>query len=159
MIKALVLTLMLFSFGSELIGQNLNSVARGQRGYTPERTNLQTGEPEPPDVHVLSQERADIYQQILGIDDFQKEVLKSFLKEHYQKTSEIGFDVNLKFDEKLKKINAEKKILEKNLLDVFSKDQTETILSEEKFGTETKKVKKEKKKEKRKKRKEDKDNG
>lgn len=159
MIKSLVLAIILLSFGTNVIGQNLGSVQRGQRGYSPTQKNVQAGEPEPPDVYVLSQERADIYQEILGIDDFQKEVLKSFLKDHYEKTSAIGFDENIKFDEKLKRINSEKAILEKNLLNVFSEEQTEIILSEEKFGTETRKVKQDKKKEKRKKKKKKKDNG
>lgn len=159
MIRSLILVLLLFSFGTNAMGQNLGSIQRGQRGYSPPAQNRPAGEPEPPDVYLLSQERADMYQEILQIDDFQKEVLKTFLKDHYAKTSAIAFDENLKFENKQKGINAEKKILEKNLLDVFSKEQTESIMSEEQFGSKTKEYKKEKKKEKKRKKKKEKDDG
>ncbi len=159
MIRSLLIAVLLFSLGGNAIGQNLGSIQRGQRGYSPPAPDRPAGEPAPPDVFLLSQERANLYQELIGIDDFQKEVLKSFLQEYYSKTSAIAFDVNLKFDEKQKGINAEKKTLEKNLLSVFSQEQTDAIISEEEFGAKSKELKKEKKKEKKRKRKKEKNNG
>ncbi len=148
-----------FSFGHSLVAQNgWNRPQRGERGYSPPARVPNAVEPESPDPIILSQERADMYQKLLGIDNFQKEVLKNFLRDHYSKTSTIAFDKDLKFDDKQKAINQEKKTLEKNLLDVFSADQVEAILNEEQFGSKTKEYKKEKKKEKRKKRKKNKSN-
>lgn len=155
----LFLILLSFSIGQTIIGQNLGAIQRGQRGYTPNSPNPVQGNPEPPDVNLLSQERADMYQEILSIDDFQKEVLKTFLKNYYGATSEIAFDTNLKFENKQKGINDQKKILEKYLSNVFSEEQVEIIMTEEQFGSRTKELKKEKKKEKRNKKKQEKDNG
>ncbi len=159
--KSLLLVLLCaISFVFEGTSQNVGNqfIQPGQAGYSPGPRTREAGEPAPPDVNILSQERADMYQEILSIDDFQKEVLKTFLKDYYGKSSAIAFDVNLKFEDKQKAINQEKKTLEKNLLDVFSPDQVEAILNEEQFGSKTKEYKKEKKKEKRKKRKKNKDN-
>ena len=91
-----------------------------------------------------------MYQELLSIDDFQKEVLKTFLKDYYGATSEIAFDTNLKFDNKQKGINDQKKLLEKNLSNVFSEEQVEIIMTEEQFGSKSKEFKKEQKKEKKK---------
>ena len=150
------LILLSFSIGQTVLGQNLGAAQRGQRGFSPNVPNTAQANPEPPDVNLLSQERADMYQEILEIDDFQKEVLKTFLKDYYGATSEIGFDTNLKFEDKQKGINDQKKILEKNLSNVFSEEQVEIVMTEEQFGSKSKELKKEKKKEKRKKKKEDK---
>lgn len=150
-----------FCFISVGLSQNVGNqfIQPGQAGYSPAPRTPEAGEPEPPDVNILSQERADLYQEILQIDDFQKEVLKMFLKDYYTKSSAIAFDANLKFDDKQKAINAEKKLLEKNLSDVFTPEQVEILMTEEQFGSRTKELKKEKKKEKRKKKKQDKNNG
>ncbi len=148
--RVLFFILLSCSIGHTLIGQNLGSIQRGQRGYTPNAPNPVQGNPEPPDVNLLSQERADLYQELLSIDDFQKEVLKTFLKDYYGATSEIAFDTNLKFDNKQKGINDQKKLLEKNLSNVFSEEQVEIIMTEEQFGSKSKEFKKEQKKEKKK---------
>ena len=91
----LFLILLSCSIGSSMIAQNLGSIQRGQRGYTPNAPNPVAGEPEPPDVNLLSQERADMYQDILSIDDFQKEVLKTFCKYVVYNSGAFSFWKNL----------------------------------------------------------------
>lgn len=136
-----------------LSAQNLGGVARGQRGYSPQGQAPQAGEPEKPDVNLLSIERADMYQKILDIDIFTKEVLKSYLKDYYTATADIGYNPNIKFEEKRELINAERKNFEKSLGEVFTEEQVKKILTEEEFGQGEKKLDKETRKEKRKKRK------
>lgn len=152
-----LLVICFFCFVFTGIGQNVGNqfIQPGQAGYSPGPRTREAGEPEPPDVNILSQERADMYQELLGIDSFQKEVLKTFLKGYYTKSSAIAFDENLKFDQKQQQINLEKKNLEKNLLDVFPQAQVQAILDEEQFGSKTKEYKKEKRKEKKRKKKKD----
>ena len=94
-----------------------------------------------------------MYQEILDIDVFTKEVLKSYLKDYYTATVNIGYDENLKFDAKRELINAERKKFETSLKEVFTEEQVEKILTEEEFGKEKKKYDKEKRQEKRKKKK------
>jgi len=145
--RILFLTLLTCSMGYNMIGQALGGNPRNQRVLN-QTSSIPASTPTPPDVNLLSQERADMYQEILKIDDFQKEVLKTFLKDYYGKTSDIAFDTNLKYDEKQKRIGDEKKLLEKTLGDIFSEDQVKAIMTEEQFGSKSKELKKEKKKEK-----------
>lgn len=131
-----------------LSAQNLGGVARGQRGYSPSPTAPDAGEPEKPDINLLTIERADMYQKLLGLDVFTKEVLKSYLKDYYSTTSNIGYNADIKFDEKRQLINAERKKFEKSLGEVFTEEQVEKILTEEEFGQGEKKLNKETRKEK-----------
>ena len=148
----------LIAGSSTIYAQNLGSIQRGQRGYSPPARQQDAGEPEKPDVNLLSIERADMYQEILDIDVFTKEVLKSYLKDYYTATVNIGYDENLKFDAKRELINAERKKFENSLKEVFTEEQVEKILTEEEFGKEKKKYDKEKRQEKRKKKKRKKNN-
>lgn len=133
--------------------QNLGGIARGQRGYSPTPPAQQAGEPEAPDVNLLSIERANMYQELLGLDGFTKEVLKKYLQDYYAATSSIGYNPDLKFEDKRELINAERKKFEKSLKEAFSEEQVEQILTEEEFGNGEKKIDKEKRKKKRKKKK------
>ena len=137
----------------ELQSQNLGSIQRGQRGYSPPPRQQDPGEPEKPDANILSIERADMYQELLGIDVFTKEVLKSYLKDYYTATVDIGYNADLKFEDKRELINAERKKFEASLKEVFTESQVEKILTEEEFGKEQKKYDKEKRQEKRRKKK------
>lgn len=161
MIKSIVLSILLCALGANVIGQNIgNNTQRGQLRSSAIPAGTQTSQPEKPDVNLLSQEKADMYQEILQVDDFQKEVLKTFLKEHYQKVTVLSFDETLKLEDKLKGVSASRKALEKSLLGVFSAEQTKIIMTEEDSGTKERELKKEKKKEKKKKKKKKKkDNG
>ena len=138
--------------------QNVGGIARGQRGYSPTPPAQEAGEPEKPDVNLLSIERANMYQELLGIDGFTKEVLKKYLQDYYDATSSIGYNANLKFEEKSQLINGERKKFETSLKEVFTDEQVEKILTEEEFGNGEKKLKKESRKEKRKKKKKKKKN-
>lgn len=133
--------------------QNLGQIQRGQRGYSPTPPAQQAGEPEAPDVNLLSITRANMYQELLGLDGFTKEVLKKYLQDYYGATSDIGYNPNLKFEEKREQINAERKKFEKSLKEAFTEEQVEQILTEEEFGNGEKKIDKEKRKKKRKKKK------
>lgn len=139
--------------------QNLGSVQRGQRGYSPPPRQPDAGEPEKPDANLLSIERADMYQKILDIDVFTKEVLKSYLRDYYVATVNIGYNPDLKFEEKREQINAERKKFEVSLKEVFTDEQVEKILTEEEFGKEEKKIEKEKRKGKRNKKRKKTDDG
>lgn len=147
-------TILFLAFGmSAMSAQNLNNIQRGQRGYSPPAQQRDAGEPAKPDANVLSIERADMYQGILDIDVFTKEVLKSYLKDYYSATIDIGYNADLKFEDKRELINAERKKFEKSLKEVFTDEQVEKILTEEEFGKEKKKYDKEKRQEKRKRKK------
>ncbi len=154
MIKSFIILVFFCCIATNLLGQNYGVPQRGQRGYSPPPRTTEATEPTPPDVFLLSQERANMYQELMTLDNFQKEILKSFLQDYYKKTSSIAFDANLKIEDKQKGVNAEKKVLEKKLLDIFSVEQVEIIMTEEQFGTKSKEFKKEKRKEEKKKRKE-----
>lgn len=149
----LILMIFLVAGSTAMSAQNLNQIQRGQRGYSPPPRQQDAGEPEKPDANVLSIERSEMYQGILEIDVFTKEVLKSYLKDYYQATIDIGYNPDLKFEDKRELINAERKKFEASLKEVFTEEQVEKILTEEEFGKETKKFEKEKRQEKRKKKK------
>lgn len=152
--KIRLLTLLFFAIGlTSTSAQNLNNIQRGQRGYSPPPQQREAGEPAKPDANILSIERADMYQKILDIDVFTKEVLKSYLKDYYSATLDIGYNPDLKFEDKRALINTERKKFEKSLKEVFTEEQVQKILTEEEFGKEKKKYDKEKRQEKRKKKK------
>lgn len=148
--KTIISFLCLLVLGTATVAAQFGVPQRGQSGYTPPPRPQVAVEPEAPDPNLLSLERANLYQELLQIDDFQKEVLKTFLKEFYEKKGEITFNEDLKFEDKQKAINVEQANLEKRLLDVFTKEQVETIINEEQFGSKRKQLAKEKKKKKRK---------
>ena len=149
--KFLFLFFIVFTTG--LVAQQLGGVQRGTRGYTPPPRTPEAGNPEKPDPNVLSIERADMYQELMGLDLFTKEVLKSYLKDYYTQVSVIGFDSDLKYEAKVEMINLERKKFEKSLKEAFTEEQVEQILTEEEFGAGKKKLDKEKRQEKRKKKK------
>ena len=156
MINKLILAITLCVLGNNLIGQTLGGNQRGlrnQQGFNPINQSIEPNESTPPDVNLLSQEKADFYQGILSIDDFQKEVLKMFLSDYYTKSSAVAYDNNLQLDDKQGKISIEKELLEKKLLEVFSQEQVKTIMTEEQFGSKFRKIKKEKKRKKKRKKK------
>ncbi|WP_299215639.1 hypothetical protein [uncultured Dokdonia sp.] len=147
----LVFALVLFLATLSVEAQNLGNIQRGQRGYSPQAKPTEAGEPEKPDVNQLSIEKATLYKEMLGIDVFQKEVLRTYLKDYYTARVDVDYNPELKFEDKQKLINAEQKKFEKALKEVFSDDQVEQILLEEQFGNRAKKKKKEDKKKKKKK--------
>jgi hypothetical protein len=147
----IVFALVLFIGTLSIDAQNLGSIQRGQRGYSPSARPAEAGEPEKPDVNQLSLDKASLYKEILGIDVFEKEVLRTYLKDYYRARVDIDYNPDLKFDEKRELINVEQKKFEKALKEVFSEEQVEKILLEEQFGNKAKEKKKEDKKEKKKK--------
>ncbi|WP_299766038.1 hypothetical protein [uncultured Dokdonia sp.] len=151
--RTIVLALVLFLGTLSIGAQNLGSIQRGQRGYSPQPRQVDAGEPEKPDVNQLSIEKATLYKEMLGIDVFEKEVLRTYLKDYYRARVDIDYNPDLKFEDKQKQINLEQKKFEKALKEVFSEDQVEQILIEEQFGNRAKEKKKEEKEEKKKKRK------
>lgn len=144
----LVFALVLFVGILSVEAQNLGNIQRGQRGYSPPARQTEAGEPEKPDVNQLSIEKATLYKEMLGIDVFQKEVLRTYLKDYYIARVDIDYNPELKFEDKQKLINTEQKKFEKALKEVFTEDQVEQILLEEQFGNRAKKKKKEDKKDK-----------
>ncbi|MEP0265719.1 hypothetical protein [Dokdonia sp.] len=152
----IVFALVLFIGTLSVDAQNLGNIQRGQRGYSPSARPAEAGEPEKPDVNQLSLDKASLYKDILGIDVFEKEVLRTYLKDYYRARVDIDYNPDLKFDEKRELINVEQKKFEKALKEVFSEEQVEKILLEEQFGNKAKEKKKEDKKEKKKKRKKNK---
>ena len=138
------------------VAQNLNSIQRGQRGYTPPPRALEAGEPEKPDVNVMAQENATHYAQELNIDAFKKEVLKSYLKDFYREKIDITYNPELKFNEKQPLIIEANSRFEKRLVEILNADQIEALISYEQLGITPKDDKKDKKKKKRKNRKKNK---
>ncbi|WP_299683700.1 hypothetical protein [uncultured Dokdonia sp.] len=158
--KHIIVVALVFFFGIlSLQAQDISRIQRGQRGYSPAPRQLDAGEPEKPDVNELSIEKAAFYQQMLEIDPFEKEVLRTYLKDYYTARVEIDFNPDLKFEDKQKQINDEQKKFEKSLKEVFTVEQVEQILLEERFGNRAKEAKKEAKQTKKKKRKNKKKKG
>jgi len=156
--KSVCILFLLGAFATS-IAQNLGSVQRGQRGYTPPPRALEAGEPEKPDVNIMAQENATRYAQDLNIDAFKKEVLKSYLKDFYREKIDISYNPELKFDEKQPLIIAANNKFEKQLTEILNTDQIATLIAYEQLGMspqDDKKDKKDKKKKKKKKRKKDK---
>lgn len=148
----IVFALLIFLGTFSMEAQNVSGIAPGQRGYSPAPRATEAGEPEKPDVNQLSIEKATLYKEILGIDVFQKEVLRTYLKDYYRARVDVDYNPELKFEDKQKLINAEQKKFEEALKEVFTEDQVEQILTEEQFGNRAKEKKKKEKKQKRKKR-------
>lgn len=138
------------------IAQNLGSVQRGQRGYTPPPRALEAGEPEKPDVTVMAQENATRYAQELNIDAFKKEVLKSYLKDFYREKIDISYNTELKFDDKQPLLIEANTRFEKKLTEILNADQIGALMSYEQMGIKPNDDKKDNKKKKRKKRKKNK---
>lgn len=149
----IVFALVLFLGTLSIDAQNLGSIQRGQRGYSPSSRPPEAGEPAKPDVNQLSLDKANLYKEILGIDVFEKEVLRTYLKDYYRARVDIDYNPDLKYEDKRELINLEEKKFEKALKEVFSEEQIEKILLEEQFGNKAKEKKKEDKKEKKKKKK------
>jgi len=126
---------------------------RGQRGYTPPPKYSGPQSPEKPDVMLLSQSRADFYEEELGIDAFEKEVLKTYLKNYYTETVAIEFDEKLKFEDKAERLVVHKVALETELQSFLNNEQVSFILDNERVGGTAKSAKKSKKKKKKKKKK------
>ncbi|GGG05605.1 hypothetical protein GCM10011344_02610 [Dokdonia pacifica] len=150
--RTIVLALVLFLGTLSVGAQNLGNIQRGQRGYSPPPRQLDAGEPEKPDVNKMSIEKATLYKELLGIDVFEKEVLRTYLKDYYRARVDIDYNPDLKFEDKQKQINIEQKKFEKALKEVFTEDQIEQILIEEQFGNRAEEKKKEAKEAKKKKR-------
>jgi len=128
-------------------GRQGNSIAQAPTG--------QPTEPEKPDANLISAERAIMYQELLGVDVFTKEVLKNYLNDYYTMALDVGFDKEMLAEDKRKAIEEGKKKLEKSLGDILNEEQVARVMAEEATGAESKKYKKDKKKEKRRKRKTD----
>ena len=62
----IVFALVLFIGTLSIDAQNLGSIQRGQRGYSPSARPAEAGEPEKPDVNQLSLDKASLYKEILG---------------------------------------------------------------------------------------------
>lgn len=150
-IAVFVFALFLGVFSVE--AQSYRLPQRGERGYSPPPRASVAVEPDKPDVNQLSLDKATFYKEMLGIDVFQKEVLRTYLKDYYSARVQIDFDSNLKYEDKQKLINVEQKKFEKSLNEVFTEEQVEQVLLEEQFGNRAKEAKKEAKKEKKRKKK------
>tara|TARA_R110002051_G_scaffold3333_1_gene18054 strand:+ start:60804 stop:61322 length:519 start_codon:yes stop_codon:yes gene_type:complete len=153
--KSVCILVLLGTFTTS-IAQNLGSVQRGQRGYTPPPRALEAGEPEKPDVIVMAQASATRYAQELKIDAFKKEVLKSYLKDFYREKVDIAYNPELKFDEKQPMIIEANARFEKKLVEILNAEQIGTLMSYEQLGVKPNDDKKDTKKKKRKKRKKNK---
>lgn len=138
--------MLLFGTFTTSIAQNLGSVQRGQRGYTPPPRAIEAGEPEKPDINIIAQEKATLYAEKLNIDAFKKEVLKSYLKDFYREKIDISYNPDLKLEEKQPLIIVANNKFEKRLTEILDADQIETLLSIEQLGMRPKEEKKKKKK-------------
>ena len=138
---------------STATAQNLGSIQRGQRGYTPPPRAIEAGEPEKPDTNLMAQEKAAIYAEALQIDAFKKEVLRSYLEDYYKEKIDISYNPELKYDEKQPLLNAASKKYEERLVEVFDQEQINQLLAYEEIGVgdDKKESKKKKKRKKRKK--------
>lgn len=139
----------------DISAQGFNNRQRGLggQGAIAPPTQQSPSAPERPDANVLSIERAEMYQKILDIDVFTKEVLKNYLKDYYSAAIAINFDADVNLADKRDLINIERKKFEKSLKEIFSEEQAQIILTEEELGKEKEKYDKEKKQEERKKKK------
>ncbi len=146
--QIVVVFLILVSYSIQAQGFGRNT---GRRGNSIPQAPTGQSAPERPDASLISIERSDMYAELLGIDVFTKEVLKSYLKDYYATAINISYDQEMPLKDKQEKIELEKKKLEKSLGDIFNEEQVERIMREEETGAEGKKYKKEKRKKKRKK--------
>lgn len=136
--KSRLLTFFFLALGIHaLSAQGFNRQRGGQRAIAPPQQQTQY-EPERPDADVLSIERANMYQEILDIDVFTKEVLKNYLKDYYTAAIDLNFNTDISLEDKRDLINLERKKFEKSLKEVFTEEQVQTILTEEEVGTKKK---------------------
>ena len=124
------------------------------RSLVPQTPGTPPSYSERPDANLISIERAGMYEELLSLDSFTTEVLKSYLKDHYTKLIEIQFDDQTSSLE-VRRENVEKQKKDfKSLLDDFlPEDQVAQIITEEETGNAEKKVDKLKKENRKKKRK------
>lgn len=126
-----------------------NFSGRGRR-LVPSTPGVAASYNEKPDANILSIERANMYEELLGLDVFTKEVLKSYLKDHYTKLIQIQFDEESPLEERKKSVETQKKEFKSLLDDFLPEEQVERLIIEEETGNAEKKVKKQKKERKKK---------
>jgi len=131
-------------------GQNGTNFSGRGRSIVPSTPGVAASYNDKPDASVLSIERADMYEELLSLDVFTKEVLKSYLKDHYAKLIEIQFDEESPLDDRRKSVEKQKKDFKTLLDDFLTEEQVEKIIMEEETGKAEKKVKKQKKERKKK---------
>ena len=126
-----------------------NYSGRGRR-LAPSTPGVAASSSDKPDANLLSIERADMYEELLELDVFTKEVLKSYLKDHYAKLIEIQFDEESPLEDRKKSVEKQKKEFKLLLDDFLSEEKVQQIIIEEETGNAEKKVKKQKKERKKK---------
>ena len=105
-----------------------------QRSSIPQAGAGTNAEPERPDANLISAERADMYAELLEVDVFTKEVLKSYLNDYYEMAINVSFDKEMLVEDKRKAIEVGKKKLEKSLGDILNEEQVGRVMTEEESG-------------------------
>ena len=146
--------------GTSILAQNVGRVQRGQRGYTPppkpRDINYQGAKM---DANAIVDQQMPTYTEELGLDAFQQEIMKTMLKEHYNKRETVRADYSMDFGDKQEKFLALDEELYTNLSSFLNQEQIETFKKVQFFDAKAiKKNNKKKKKEKRKKKKKNKEN-
>ena len=132
-------------YDNRLSGRGRSAVPRGPS------TQVNNTE-EKIDPAVLSLDRASVYEELLQIDVFTKEVLRSYLENYYTSLLKIQDDEKMIMDEKRKAAASEQKKFEELLSNLLSQEQVTLLIADEESGRTQKQVDKKKKEERKKKR-------
>ncbi len=148
--KTVILSTIFLLLSISTITAQFNNQRGGRRSVAPPPQSQGQLEPEKPDVNLLSIDKANMYQELLGLDVFSKEVLKSYIKDYYAAAVEISFNEDLTLDDKRERAALERKKFENNLKQAFTEEQVQKIMIEEESGQGQKSLEKKKRKKKRK---------
>ncbi len=116
---------------------------RGERGYIPPPKQIPVKEIERPEINAYSEERAVYFSEQLGFDAFQKEVLKTYLKNYYTAKHDVEFNPDLKYNEKLPLISKHQESFRQELITFLKPEQVTFIMKEEHSGSKEIKSKRE----------------
>ncbi|NQX85692.1 MAG: hypothetical protein HRT67_07275 [Flavobacteriaceae bacterium] len=83
--------------------QNVGSIQRGQRGYTPPPTTSTTAYVELKDVQEEVNRRLPICVSEFNLDDFEKEILKGLLTKKFESENAVLEDKKVNRDERRKR--------------------------------------------------------
>jgi len=88
-------------FENPTFAQDVYRIQRGQRGYTPPPTPIKTSHyDEKRDANSIANEQLPVYAEALQLDDFQKELVKNMIVDHYTKREVIRTNYEMNFGDK-----------------------------------------------------------
>jgi len=155
--RLVIIIILLTLTANTVMAQGLYRNQRGQRGYTPPPKPLEVNAYDKKmDANAIANAQLPTYSEVLKLDDFQKELVKNILIDHFTKREVLRTDFGLSFGDKQDAYTKLDEELHTELATILSPEQVEAFKKVQ--FIDDKKLLKEEKRKKKKKRKRDKKN-